>query len=46
MAAELLLPAVCCSLMEIGEEALKWSVITEGDPSSTGVYQGADQLLG
>lgn len=46
MAAVLLLPAVCCSLMEIGEEALKWSVITEGDPSSTGMYQGADQLLG
>lgn len=40
------LPAVCCSLLEIGEEALKWSLITEGDPSSLGKHQGADQLLG
>lgn len=46
MAAVLLLPAVLCFLMEIGEEALKWAVITEGDPSSTGMYQGDDQLLG
>lgn len=32
----LLLSAVCCSLMEIGEEALRWSGIPEGDPTARG----------